>query len=113
MSVRGKGVRNKTSGKNQGDERKQTTDDASKDFRRCQNQVSTRPGGKKNSRETPQLLEWHPAWRWRDLDTGSHVEREKMRCDAKAKVTSGEPTRAKRQKRNVESDSLIVAKKSL
>ena len=75
------------SGKDQGDERKQTTDDVSKSMRRGQNWMgSSIQGRRKSPRETCLLLGWPPALRWRDLDSGSCAERGKLCFDEKGKA---------------------------
>ena len=91
VSDHGKGVL-KTSGRNQGDERKRTTDHASK-FPLDVVRIGGRSNSKISPRETCLLLGRQPVYRWHDLDSGSCMERGNLFSDAKGNPQAVDPAR--------------------
>ena len=91
VSDHGKGVL-KTSGRNQGDERKRTTDHASK-FPLDVVRIGGRSNSKISPRETCLLLGRQPVYRWHDLDSGSCMERGNLFSDAKGNPQAVAPAR--------------------
>jgi len=91
VSDHGKGFL-KTSGRNQGDERKRTTDHASK-FPLDVVRIGGRSNSKISPRETCLLLGRQPVYRWHDLDSGSCMERGNLFSDAKGNPQAVDPAR--------------------
>ena len=96
-----------TSGMDERDERKQTSDDASKRL-----QVTSEPGSHycsgKSMAETYLLVMRCPVYRRRDFHSGSFTELENLVGDAKGKSTSGEPARLKVPMRRSGADCPVV-----
>ena len=84
-------------------ERKQTVDEVSKAFRRCQNWGVTLPLG--SAREMPETARTAPACRRREARPGFRMERENLFSDVKGQATAapnreGESTEAERRERS-------------
>src|SRR6266446_2383470 len=92
------------------DERKRTSGDASKRFRRHQNwSCTTAPG--RVWQETYLLATRCPVYRRHDSRSGSRTELENLSGDAKGKGTSSETARPKVPMRRVGADCSVIARK--
>ena len=99
-----------TSGRDERDERKRTSVEASKRFQTA-SKLGSHHCSRKSVAETYPLAMRCPVFRRRDSHLGSRTELENLAGDAKGKSASGEPARLKVPMRRRGADCFVVAMK--